>query len=101
MDERITMAGVLYVPVDGQGEPYRWGPEDEVVISAFGDFWSAWRSVESKGKVIRALALDDLQELLRGRWSDVTGVAYHPGFSAYIKGREEILQTVIEGVTDQ
>jgi hypothetical protein len=38
MDETITMAGVLYVPVDDQGEPYRWGPQDEVVISAFGDF---------------------------------------------------------------
>jgi hypothetical protein len=101
MDERITMAEVLYVPVDDQGEPYRWGPEDEVNVSAFGDFWHARRRPEGKGKAIRALALEDLQELLRGRWSDVTGVAYHPGFSAYIKGREEILQTVIEGVTDQ
>jgi hypothetical protein len=101
MDERVTMAEVLYVPVDDQGEPVRWGPEDEVNVSAFGDFWSAWRSLESRGKVIRAVALQDLQELLRGRWSDVTGVAYHPAFSAYIKGREEILQTVIEGVTDQ
>ena len=101
MGETITMADVLYVPVDDQGEPYRWRPEGEVTVTAFGDFWRAWRSVESKGKAIRALALEDLQELLRGRWSDVTGVAYHPGFSAYIKGRDEILQTVIEGVTDQ
>ena len=101
MGETITMADVLYVPVDDQGEPYRWGPEGEVTVSAFGDFWRAWRSPESKGKVIRAMALQDLQELLRGRWSDVTEVAYRPGHDGYIKGRDEILETVIEGVTDR
>ena len=100
MVETSTMGDVLYVPVDDHSEPYRWGPEGEVTISAFGDFWRCWRSPESKGKVIRALALEDLQELLRGRWSDVTEVAYHPGASGYIKGRDEILETVIEGVAD-
>ena len=101
MGETITMAEVLYVPVDDQGEPYRWGPEGEVTVSAFGDFWRAWRSPESKGKAIRALSLDDLQELLRGRWSDVTEIAYRPGADGYIKDRDEILQTAIEGVTDR
>jgi len=101
MGETITMADVLYVPVDDQGEPYRWGPENEVTVSAFGDFWHARRRPEGKGKAIRALALEDLQELLRGRWSDVTEVAYHPSATGYIKGRDEILQTVLEGVTDQ
>jgi hypothetical protein len=47
------------------------------------------------------LALDDLQELLRGQWSDVTEIACRPGAGGYIKGRDEILQTVIEGVTDR
>jgi hypothetical protein len=101
MVETITMADVLYVPVDDQGEPSRWGPENEVTVSVFGDFWRCWRSVESKGRAIRALSLEDLQELLRGRWSDVTEIAYHPGADGCIKGREEILQTVTEGVTDR
>jgi hypothetical protein len=101
MDEVITMAEVLYVPVDDQGEPYRWGPEGEVTVSAFGDFWRCRRSPESKDRVIRAVALDDLQELLRGRWGDVTEIAYHPSADGYIKSRDEILQMVIEGVTDQ
>ena len=47
MGEPITMAEDLYVPVDDQGEPYRWGPEGEVTVSAFGDFWRARRSPES------------------------------------------------------
>ena len=101
MGETITMAEVLYVPVDDQGEPYRWGPEGEVTVSAFGDFWRCRQSVQSKGKAIRALSMDDLQELLRGRWSDVTEIAYRPSADGYIKGRDEILGIVIEGVTDQ
>jgi hypothetical protein len=101
MVETITMADVLYVPVDDQGEPYRWGPENEVTVSVFGDFWRARQSVESKGKAIRALGLQDLQELLRDRWSDVTEIAYRPSADGYIKGRDEILGIVIEGVTDK
>jgi hypothetical protein len=38
---------------------------------------------------------------LRGRWSDVTEIAYHSAAAGYIKDRDEILQTVIEGVTDR
>jgi hypothetical protein len=75
--EQITMADVLYVPVDDEGEPYRWGPEDEVTITVFGDFWRARNSPQSEGKQIRALAPEDLQELLRRRWSDVTHLAYN------------------------
>jgi hypothetical protein len=105
MVETITMADVLYVPVDDQGEPYRfaWGPEggDEVTVDVFGNFWRARQSVTGKGRVIRALALQELQELLCGPWSDVDGIAYHPAGDGYIKGRDEILQTVIEGVADQ
>ena len=101
MGETITMAEVLYVPVDDQGEPYRWGPENEVTVSAFGDFWRTRQSVESKGKAIRALALEDLQELLRDEWSDVTEIAYHPGADGYIKGRDDVLGMGIEDVTDQ
>jgi hypothetical protein len=101
MGETITMAEVLYVPVDDQGEPYRWGPEGEVTVTAFGAFWRARISPEGKGKAIRALSLEDLQELLRGQWSDVTEIAYRPGADGYIKSRDTVLQTVIEGVTDQ
>jgi hypothetical protein len=105
MAETITMADVLYVPVDDQGEPSRfaWDPEDGpgVTVDVFGDFWDARRRAAGKGRTIRALALEDLQELLRGQWSDVSGIAYRPIGDGYIKGRDEILQTVIEGVTDQ
>src|SRR5215211_759950 len=45
MGETITMADVLYVPVDDQGEPYRWTVEDEVAVDVFGDFWRARRTV--------------------------------------------------------
>ena len=62
MSETITMAEVRYVPVDDQGEPYRWAPEDEVTVRVFGDFWRGWRSPEGKGRAVRALALKDLQE---------------------------------------
>ena len=105
MGETITMADVLYVPVDDQGEPprFQWDPEDGggVSVSVFGDFWRVWRSPEGKGRSIRALALEDLQDLLRGRWSDVTEIAYHPGADGYIKGRDDVLGMVIEGVTDR
>jgi hypothetical protein len=105
MGETITWAEILYVPVDDQGEPPRfaWDPEDpnQVSISVFGDFWSARRSPEGKGRAIRALALDDLQELLRGEWSDVPEIAYHPAATGYIKTRDDVLGMVIEGVTDQ
>jgi hypothetical protein len=100
MGETITMADVLYVPVNDEGEPYRWGPGDEITVSAFGDFWRCRQGPESKGNAIRALALEDLQDLLRGRWGDVTHVAYRPSADAYIKGRDDVLETVIEGVTD-
>jgi hypothetical protein len=102
MGETITMADVLYVPVDDQGEPSRfaWDPEDggEVTVDVFGDFRRARQSVAGKGRSIRALALEDLQELLRGQWSDVTGIAYHPSADGYIKGRDDVLGMAIEGV---
>jgi len=105
MVETITMADVLYVPVDDQGKPSRfaWDPEDGlgVTVDVFGDFWHAWRSPQGKGRSTRALALEDLQELLRGRWSDVTEIAYRPSSDGYIKDSDTILQTVIEGVPDQ
>src|SRR5215217_6248410 len=57
MGETITMADVLYVPVDDQGEPprFQWDPEDGggVSVSVFGDFWHARQSPEGKGRSIR------------------------------------------------
>ena len=85
MGETITMADVLYVPVDGQGEPSRWTVEGEVAVNVFGDFWRARRSPEGKSRSIRALALEDLQEHLRGQWSDVTEISYRPSADGYIK----------------
>ena len=98
--ETVTMAEVLFVPVDDEGEPKRWGREDEYIISVFGGFWRARQSPESKGKQIRAFAQEDLQELLRGRWSDVTHISYRPSADGYIKSRDDVLEMIIPGVTD-
>jgi hypothetical protein len=98
--ESITMADVLFVPVDEESEPKRWGREEEMIVSVFGDFWRCRQSPESKGKQIRALAPEDLQELLRGRWSDVTHISYRPSADGYIKGRDSVLEMAIDGVTD-
>ena len=103
MGETITMADFLYVPVDDQGEPprFQWDPEDGggVSVSVFGDFWRVRRSPE--GKAIRALSLEDLQDLLRGQWSDVTEIAYRPSGDGYIKDRDDVLGMVTGGVADQ
>jgi hypothetical protein len=34
-------------------------------------------------------------------FEDLLHVAYHPSANAYLKGRDTILQTAIEGVTDR
>jgi hypothetical protein len=52
------------------------GVEDEVVVSVFADFCRARLSPVRKSRSIRALALEDLQELLRGQWSDVSEYPY-------------------------
>jgi hypothetical protein len=82
--ERVTMADVVYIPVDAEsGEPYIWGSSEERRISVFGDLWRCRRSPESEGKAIRAVALEDLPELLESRWSQATHVSYHPRADAY------------------
>ena len=105
MGETITWAEVLYVPLDDEGEPSRfvWDPEDGggVSVDVFGDFWHARHSAGGRGRTIRALALDDLQELLGGQCSDVTEISYCPSAHGYIKTKEDVLGMVIEGITDQ
>jgi hypothetical protein len=91
MSETVTMADVLYVPVNEQGEPYRWGTEEEVTVSVFGDFWRARRDSQSKDRAIRALAPEELRGVLDGRWSDMTHLAYHPGADAYVIPKHEAL----------
>src|SRR5829696_2828543 len=77
------------------------GPEGEVTVSAFGDFWSSCRSPSERARIALPLLSGLRQARLRGRRSDVTEIAYRPGADGYIKGRDEILQTAIEGVTDR
>jgi hypothetical protein len=43
---------------------------------------------------IRALARTDLAELLRGQWSDITELYYHPSADAYGIARETFMETV-------
>ena len=49
--ETIAMAEVLYVPVDDQGEPSRWAPEE--TGSVFKDIWRDQLSPQSKGSAMR------------------------------------------------
>ncbi len=84
MPESVTMAEVLYVPINEQGEPYRWGTAEEVTVSVWGDFWRARRNVQSKGRAIRAVSAEELRGLLGGRWGDVTHLSYHPRADAYL-----------------
>ena len=77
------------------------GPEGEVTVSAFGDFWSSCRSPSERARIALPLLSGLRQARLRGRRSDVTEIAYRPGADGYIKGRDEILQTAIEGATDR
>src|SRR5215211_8905433 len=93
--EKITMADVVYVPVDARtGEPTRWGLEGEVCVSVFGDFWRCRRSPEAKAKRIMVLAIHDLQELMGagGAWADLTHVAYHPDGDLYQLAREPVME---------
>lgn len=61
--ESVTMAGVLYVPVDEEGEPYRWGTEEEVTVSVWGAT-GARRDVQSEDRAIRAVSSEELRGLL-------------------------------------
>jgi hypothetical protein len=89
--KRVTMADVVFIPVDAEsGEPYVWGSSEEPCITVFGDFWRCRRDVQSKGKAIRAVALENLPELLDGRWSHVAEMAYHPGADAYVFSRQRV-----------
>ena len=86
--ETITMAEVLYVPIDERGEPHRWETAEEVTVTVFGDFWRARRDVQSKGRAIRAVSAEELRGLLEGRWGDVTHLSYHPSADAYIMAKD-------------
>ncbi len=88
----VSAVEVFYVPVDDRGEPHRWGMEGEATISAFGDFWIAHRDPQSRSRALRALSREDLRELLAGRWSDVTHVAYHSDGVAYLIPRETLVE---------
>jgi hypothetical protein len=97
--ETVTMGDVVYIPVDAEsGKPYVWGTPEERRISVFGDFWRCWRSSESKGKAIRAVALVDLPELLESRWPHVAQISYRPGADGYGISRERVKEMAAEYV---
>ena len=85
--ESVTMAGVLYVPVDEEGEPYRWGTEEEVTVSVWGAT-GARRDVQSEDRAIRAVSSEELRGLLGGRWGNVIHLSYHPSAAAYVMPKE-------------
>ena len=68
----------LYLFVREDGSPAVYGSADEVNLSVFGDFWRARRDPGAKTLRIMAVTQEDLRELLRGPWSDITHVMYHP-----------------------
>ena len=73
------------------GEPAVYGPEDEVNLRVFGDFWRARRDPGAKTLRIMAVTQEDLRELLRGPWRDITQVMYHPRADAYGVSKETFL----------
>jgi hypothetical protein len=66
----------------------------------FGDFWRCWRSPESKGKAIRAVALQDLPDLLEGPWSHVAPMVYFPGAAGYGISCEKVKEMAEAYVAD-
>jgi hypothetical protein len=97
--EAITMGDVLYIPVDEEsGEPHTYGSSEAPCIAVFGDFWRCRQSVETKGKAIRAVALDDLPELLDGRWPHVAEISYRPSADGYRITREKVMEQAAEFV---
>lgn len=86
------MSDVVYVLVDDAGKPDGYGEADEANISVYGDFWRAWREPTARSRQIRALAVEDLQELLRDRWSHVTHVIYFPSVTGFQLPRERIFE---------
>jgi hypothetical protein len=89
------MADLVYIPVDEEsGEPYVWGTSEEPCISVFGDFWRCRQNPQSKGKAIRAVALEDVPGLLEGRWSHVAQMVYYPSADGYHIGKRKIKEMV-------
>ena len=88
---QVTMGDEVYVLVQDDGEPSVWEHgEDVKSIRVFDDFWRARRDVWAKGRQIRALTRHDLEELLRGRWSHITHVLFHPSPTAYQVSKEKL-----------
>ena len=93
MKVTIRMPETVAVLVDDDGEPRLWGEGDEYNLSVFGDYWSAYRDAGSKTLKIKEISQQELEELLRGRWSGVTHLVYHPHVSGYQLSKDSVLET--------
>jgi hypothetical protein len=92
--ETVIWTDPVYVFVDDEGEPAVWGEGEEVNLSVFGDFWKARREPGGRTRTIRALARNDLAEVLRGPWSDISELYYHPSADSYGISTETFMETV-------
>jgi hypothetical protein len=98
MFPEISMEDPIYVLVDEDGEPYTWGitSEEELNLSVYADFFHACHDHMAEGKEIRALRREELQELLRGRWDDVTHLVYRPAANGYQVTRETFVKAELD-----
>jgi len=98
MFPKISMEDPIYVLVDEDGDPYTWEitSEEEVKLSVYADFFQARHDHKAEGKEIRALRREELQELLRGEWDDVTHLVYHPAANGYQVTRETFMKAELD-----
>ena len=89
----ITLPETVAVLVDDDGEPRLWGEEGEHNLSVFGDYWRAYRNPGSKSLKIKELSREELKDLLRGPWQEVTHVVYRPAADLFMVSKETIIES--------
>jgi hypothetical protein len=87
----ITLPERVAVLVGDDEKPQLWGEEGERTLSVFGDYWRAYRDAGSKTLKIKELSREELEDLLRGPWQEVTHVVYFPAADGFAVSKERII----------
>ena len=77
--------------VGDDDKPQLWGEEGVYNLSVFGDYWRAYRDAGSKTLKIKELSREELKDLLRGPWQEVTHVGYFPVADGFTVSKERII----------
>ena len=88
----ITLPETVAVLVDDDGKPRMWGEEGERTLSVYGDYWRARRDPGSESLKIKELSREELTDLLRGPWQEVTDIAFFPLADAFVVPKETIIE---------